>query len=151
MTNGEAEWPEMCFIFGTPKPVDVILNNEVIEIFDDQSTPRPPEAHDRVPSIPRNVRRESPSPISSAFWSELPRIVGRSEVASQDSVQYPAPRATIFTPNELIVGECQDQTRSPAQRSRIRRSHASDPSTGEAGCSSHASSATPKKPDRHNH
>ncbi|PIN15013.1 hypothetical protein CDL12_12349 [Handroanthus impetiginosus] len=130
MTTGEAEWPKMCFIFETPKPVDVILNNEAIEIFDDQSTPRPLEAHDRVPSFPMNVRRESPSPISSAFWSELPRIVGRSEVASQ----------TPF-----------NQTRSPAQRSRMRRSHVSNPSTGEAGCNSHASSATPKKPDRHNH
>ncbi|PIN10072.1 hypothetical protein CDL12_17340 [Handroanthus impetiginosus] len=132
MTNGEVEWPEMCFIFGASKPVDVFENHEVIQIFDDRSIPHPPEAHDVVPSIPTNVRRESPSPISSAFWDELPRIVGRSDVASQDS-------------------SCQDQTSIPTQRSRIRQRHASDPSTGEAGCSSHASSATPKKPDRHRH
>ncbi|PIN09742.1 hypothetical protein CDL12_17676 [Handroanthus impetiginosus] len=151
MTNGEAEWPEMCFIFGASKPVDVFKNHEVIEISDDRSIPRPPEAHDVVPSIPTNMRRESPSPISSAFWDELPRIVGQSDVASQDSVQYPVPRTTTFTPNELIVGACQDQTSIPTQRSRIRQRHASDPSTGEAGCSSHPSSATPKKPDHHRH
>ncbi|PIN16291.1 hypothetical protein CDL12_11061 [Handroanthus impetiginosus] len=151
MTNGEAEWPEMCFIFGTPKPVDVFDDHEVIEIFDDRSIPRSPEAHNRVPSIPTNVRRESPSPISSAFWNDLPKIIGRSEVASQDSVQYPPPRTTTFTLDELIVGACQDQTRILAQRSRIRQSHTLDTSTGKAGCSSHASSATPKKSDRHCH
>ncbi|PIN25948.1 hypothetical protein CDL12_01304 [Handroanthus impetiginosus] len=140
MTNGEAEWPKMCLIFGAPKSVDVFENHEVIEIFDDRSIPRPPEAHGAVPSIPTNVRRESPSPISSAFWDELPRIVGRSDVASQDSVQYPAPRTTTFTPNDI-----------PTQCSCIRQRHASDPSTGEAGCSSHTSSATPKNPDRYRH
>ncbi|PIN10590.1 hypothetical protein CDL12_16819 [Handroanthus impetiginosus] len=144
MSNGEVEWTEMCSVFETPKPVGVFEGHEVIQISDDRSIPRPPEAQNRVPSIPTNVRRGSPSPISSAFWNDLSRIVGRSEVAFQDSVQYPPPRTYIFTSNELIVGACQDQTRTSTKRSCIRHSHASDPSTGEAGCSSHASSATPK-------
>ncbi|PIN02132.1 hypothetical protein CDL12_25355 [Handroanthus impetiginosus] len=138
MSNGEAEWTKMCFIFETPKPVDVFEDHEVIEIFDDRIIPPHPEAHNRMPSTPTNVRKGSPSPIFSSFWSDLLRIVGRSEVVSQDSVHYPLPRTTTFTLNELI-------------RSRIRQSHASDSSTGETGCSSHASSATPKKPDRHYH
>ncbi|PIN02131.1 hypothetical protein CDL12_25354 [Handroanthus impetiginosus] len=149
MSNGEAEWTKMCFIFGTLKSVDVFEDHEVIKIFNDRSIPPHSEAHNRVPSIPTNVRRGSPSPISSSFWNDLPRIVGRSEVIFQDSVQYPLPRTTIFTPNELIVGACQDQIRTPTLCSRVHQCHTSDLSTGEAGCSSHASLATSKKTDRH--
>ncbi|PIN18749.1 hypothetical protein CDL12_08576 [Handroanthus impetiginosus] len=138
----------MCFIFATPKPINVFEDRELIEIFDDQSIPRPREAYNHVPSIPTNVREGSPSSISSSFWNDLPRIVGRSEVPSQDSVQYPSQNNTAFTPNELIVGAYHEHIRTPTQHSCIRHSNALEPSMGEVGCSSHVSSATPKKPDR---